>query len=788
MRRTVFLVPSADDVNSGTNYDGSGFTFMTMFPNGSPYGETPLVTLAQAWRDAAYDDLAEVTPGNYCGLDTNCSYGSVFCVRQFGAKVFALVKLEPPPTLVLFRRVKFHCWMDYAGTHGNNWVFPPDNAHGPRAKLAVYNREHTAVLTSPDFFECGYDGATGDPAGNRYCNMNQPNCGGGHDGPIHMEWETFSHPSGGPWTQEDMNELVAGVYAEIADPGWLPEQPFPRLRFFHFYIEIDVEDLGGFVFNLRHAGSLDLRLLRRARNTVSLQLPDTSADRDLFATFYVSHPRGPAVGVGGWGERRLERRALQLVERTYWPESLRVVEQGFDLRDFSCLTWGVFRIDCAWTPELNGVCYLQQGSDFALERDQDGWSARPGDGCLMRVLEDFPVVSRDGLACQGGDDVAISLRNYDPGQPGWSPVDFSGDTSTATSTTLYLVDELGYQSAQVLTFGPSGGKGGFIQSLGALPAAAGDVLNVRAVARVLSDPDPATRFLEYVLSRTGARSAVAFTEFWNAAARTWDASPVYNPIPAGGPSGEIILDAVPLDDPLADADPGYSHQIGRFSSDIADCVFVVGLTDVQQGGASHGASYGTRTPLVTLDAPLTRLGSHFSVSNPDSVRSYDPDRGMLMFEFRPFWRSASLPDATIKPLLMAYSAGDIDRFEFVRESGGNKIRLRRIWAAGTKTVEVAIPDIDRSYFVRVWARWLGEDGWDEHAPFSMQIGWARFVESTGVFVDEAKASAANQTGTVENTDWFRVGSDDSDRWLDGWVRTYEVRRNPIHEVESVWRR
>jgi hypothetical protein len=309
-------------------------------------------------------------------------------------------------------------------------------------------------------------------------------------------------------------------------------------------------------------------------------------------------------------------------------------------------------------------------------------------------------------------------------------------------------------------------------------------VGARALAAGLGDE------MEYALIRTGTRSTVPFTEYLDFATGTWTAVVTYNPIPSDVAYGEILVDCVPCDDPLADAAPAYSHRIGRFSSAIANAEFIVGVTDVQRGGTPNGASYGTRTALVTLDATLTRVATGFEVDNSDPAkRSWMVDRGMVVAELRPFFKSSVMPNGTVKPIMTArHSVSDIDRLDFVRQAGANVIRFQRAWGAGTKTVEVAIPDVDRTYVVRAWARWLDDEGWHEYAPRSLQVGWARFLASDDSFVDSGSAIGVNQAGTVATTQWIRPGWDDAGNWMDGWLRNYEVRQSPLHEVEAVWRR
>jgi hypothetical protein len=413
----------------------------------------------------------------------------------------------------------------------------------------------------------------------------------------------------------------------------------------------------------------------------------------------------------------------------------------------------------------------------------------------MRCLEHYALLSFEGLACQGGGDVARSHWNFNPGTtsgPGnlWTAISFTGGTSAVDDVGTTVVEELGYTLSAHVTFSPAPGTGGYEQSLGTVSNAGGNLFNIRVVVRNINVDTPASKFMEYVLRRNGTRAAVPFTEYLDFATGTWGAVIVYNPIGADMPYGELIGDGISLDDPTADGAITYLHRVGRFSSAIADAEYILALTDVQLGGTPNGASYGTRTPLVTSGADITRTAMHFQIANSNPAkRSYFTDRGMVIAEFRPWFKSALMPNGTVKPIVVArHTATDVDRLEFVRAAGANKIRFRREWLAGTKDVEIAIPDVSRAHVIRVWCRWLEDEGWDQYAPRTLQVGWARFLHATDAFIDEDSALAENQSGTLAATDWIRVGSDDAPNYLDGWLRMVEVLRNPISGDEAVWKR
>lgn len=105
--------------------------------------------------------------------------------------------------------------------------------------------------------------------------------------------------------------------------------------------------------------------------------------------------------------------------------------------------------------------------------------------------------------------------------------------------------------------------------------------------------------------------------------------------------------------------------------------------------------------------------------------------------------------------------------------------------------------LTRAHVLRAWARWLGAEGWGQFAPYSVQVGFAVFLEETGELVEMNSVigslpNTANLYGdrvwsmTYER-DYLGVGVDNVSRYLDGYVRMWETRLNPLHELEAIWK-
>jgi hypothetical protein len=147
----------------------------------------------------------------------------------------------------------------------------------------------------------------------------------------------------------------------------------------------------------------------------------------------------------------------------------------------------------------------------------------------------------------------------------------------------------------------------------------------------------------------------------------------------------------------------------------------------------------------------------------------------------------------VRPILHAKHATDsYDALQFIAKTGSDDfVRFERaVSGESTFTLDcdIASLSITRAHVLRVWARWLGADGWSEYAPWSVQVGYAVFLEADGSLVQTASTlGTLVYQGDVATRDFLGIGYDDTPRYLDGYVRMWETRRNPISELEAIWR-
>jgi hypothetical protein len=159
------------------------------------------------------------------------------------------------------------------------------------------------------------------------------------------------------------------------------------------------------------------------------------------------------------------------------------------------------------------------------------------------------------------------------------------------------------------------------------------------------------------------------------------------------------------------------------------------------------------------------------------------ERGVAMFEGRPWWKSDLLPAGTVKPLLHAQHATDsYDALQFV---DGN-VRFERA-ISGETTYQLDCPVttvLSRDHVLRAWVRYLGADGWTGYGPYAVEVGFLVTLASDGSFVerDSIVGRLTSETEIPYDRDFVGIGYDGS-RQFDGWVREWETRRNPLHAQE-----
>jgi hypothetical protein len=163
----------------------------------------------------------------------------------------------------------------------------------------------------------------------------------------------------------------------------------------------------------------------------------------------------------------------------------------------------------------------------------------------------------------------------------------------------------------------------------------------------------------------------------------------------------------------------------------------------------------------------------------------------VVVEARPYWSADDLAHGAIKPLVRAdHAAGSYQSLGFMPSSlADDAIRFESaVSGEATYVLDCAIPEeVTRGHVLRAWVRWLDSNAWTDYSPYSVEVGYALFVEATGALVSTGSTlGRLAYEGTVSARSAVLVGTDGTEHF-DGDVRMLEVRRNPLHRNEAVWR-
>jgi hypothetical protein len=248
--------------------------------------------------------------------------------------------------------------------------------------------------------------------------------------------------------------------------------------------------------------------------------------------------------------------------------------------------------------------------------------------------------------------------------------------------------------------------------------------------------------------------------------------------------------------PFAGDGSSYTVGVGRFSGNMGPVTLHTALFDVQHSDTTVA---GARTPSVTLDAEITREPDVHKMPHVWERELWTPERGTAVVEVQPFWRAEDLPADAVKPLLHAQNATDTwDAIQFVPNTTDN-VRFER-GVSGESTFQLDCPmttSLTRLHVLRVWARWLGAEGWNEFSAYSLQLGFLitlaadeTVVETgstQGTLPDITTLPAQQQWSLTFERDYLGIGYDPTPRYLDGYMRMWETRLNPLSELEALWR-
>jgi hypothetical protein len=312
--------------------------------------------------------------------------------------------------------------------------------------------------------------------------------------------------------------------------------------------------------------------------------------------------------------------------------------------------------------------------------------------------------------------------------------------------------------------------------------------------------NPLTDGLEVLIRRTG--SVGGTNQYWNWATRAWETNPTSQPqhwqlLDATDAVSELTVDAIPVDSITQLGETAhYDVFVGRRQAAPGAATFIVGVVSKQLGGVGYGNSYGQRPSLAIPISPatITRVADEWTMPNDGSNQFWFRDRGTCLLEFRPMYRAASMPTGIRKPLIRAQNVGSgYDEVTFI--AGPDRIVFARVndtLASTVLTVNIpALPggvQLSRDHVVRVFAKWNDDEGSQQEAPRQMNLRVAIFDAATGDFIVDDVGTAAGLVPDGSPDEVHLGHSGLGTEWADVYIRTFEVKRNPVWDEEAVWRR
>ncbi len=444
-------------------------------------------------------------------------------------------------------------------------------------------------------------------------------------------------PGGGAWTRTELlsGSFKAGFASDGAGHGSGIDATTggssASLDWDQVFVELDTTPTGIFCEPVRAQLSHTLRLSRRCRRTVSVDVPLSFAAAHAGQTIYSAHDLLPwDAGMLAW-----EQVPLFLIGTTPHMQDCTITLTLMDLREAYADFWSplcVTGIDAQRT----GLAWVDPGGDWSTARAQVTYVQR-ADGLFKAVAANTPALTEVGLLIQGGGDKNWLLNStFSQGSGSTFTSWTKGTTGSATITedvTDYLIDESGFQRSCRLTTG--GGE----------------------AAQVLQAVFVSSTWGRVRIWRKCAVAGMVFRVQRSSDSLYWDED-------GGGGAGAWVESGAEWNAIPASATP--AHYVGKRFTAIngttvtvtvgvgasADAhLYSVELMDAGNSGA------GGRTILPTTTATVERVADATELNNAASYRIWSPSRGHLRLQFRPLWSHVELADSANRTVIASIFDG-----------------------------------------------------------------------------------------------------------------------------------
>ncbi len=431
-------------------------------------------------------------------------------------------------------------------------------------------------------------------------------------------------PGGGAWTRTELlsGSFKAGFASDGAGHGSGIDATTggssASLDWDQVFIELDTTPTGVFCEPVRAQLSHTLRLSRRCRRTVSVDVPLSFAAAHAGQTIYSAHDLLPwDAGMLAW-----EQVPLFLIGTTPHMQDCTITLTLMDLREAYADFWSplcVTGIDAQRT----GLAWVDRGGDWSTARAQVTYVQR-ADGLFKAVAANTPALTEIGLLIQGGDDFGSPDKNwllnstFSQGAgstfTSWTK---AGTGTIAEDTGDYLIDEAGFQRSCRLTTG--GGQSATV--------AQGVAINTWGRVRIWYKS--ASVAPSFYVQRSS--DGLYWDEDGGGGTGAWVESAQANALAASATRAHYVSKrfTVAGDTVTVTVGVGASADLHLYSVELMD--------------ALH-SWWGGRTILPTTNATVSRIGDYTSLQNTTSYRVWNPSRGHCHFDYRPSWSHADLDD------------------------------------------------------------------------------------------------------------------------------------------------
>jgi hypothetical protein len=560
-------------------------------------------------------------------------------------------------------------------------------------------------------------------------------------------------PGGGAWTRTD---LVSGAFkAGFASDGAGHGSGIPSttggssatLDWSYVYVELDTTPTGLYVAPVRAQASNDLRLRRKPRRMVTIDVPASFAAAHAGQTIYSSHELLPwAPGLRSW-----EQVPLFVIGTTPHMIEGTVTLTMADLHDIYADLWSPLTVTALDTQQT-GLALLDKGGNTGTTRSQVGYVQR-SDGlwkaCAAyqeRFTETGVLVEQGGV---GNEKHWLLNSTFSQGSgstfTSWTNTT-SGSAAIAESTTDYLIDEPGFQRSCRLTT-TAAGENCYV-SQGVTPASGGGTdCRVRVWYKNVSGSD--------ALAMTIRRSSDSW--YWNDSSGAWQAAVYYVRPPVSAVSAHFYTARF----------AGGGGSVGTVTVTIG-FIGAVGTTanqaylysvEYQSGAYDYRKN---RSIFPTTTTTLTRsTNDTFVFGNEGLYRTVSTARGHAAYSFRPTWSHADLDDGASKYQFALWETNGPNIF-------AQMVRYKRIdatngeWgfdldnpAASSATVAVSGANlIAAGTWYRVAIRWTSEDENELDLDGQALDIWLDGVKGTG-----ATGATTRPMGTAYPYCWVTLMED-----------------------------